>query len=54
MRRDRLHDEPRDDPFSGEPEAWEPWESRLVLGSLAIGVLGLIVLGWLVDRFLLP
>jgi hypothetical protein len=40
--------------LAGEPEAWEPWETRLVVGSLAIGTAGLIVLGWLVDRFILP
>ena len=39
--------------MAGEPEAWEPWETRLVLYSLAIGVAGLLVLGWLVDRFIL-
>lgn len=39
--------------LAGEPEAWEPWETQLVLISLAIGAAGLIVLGWLVDRFIL-
>jgi hypothetical protein len=43
-----------EDALSGEPEAWQPWETRLVAGSLAIGVLGLLLLGWLVDRFILP
>lgn len=41
------------DALAGEPEPWEPWETRLVVGSLAIGAAGLIVLGWLVDRFIL-
>jgi hypothetical protein len=39
--------------LGGEPEAWEAWETRLVVISLAIGVAGLVVLGWLVDRFIL-
>jgi hypothetical protein len=39
--------------LSGEPEAWEAWETRLVAWSLAIGLAGLVVLGWLVDRFIL-
>jgi hypothetical protein len=43
-----------DDPFTAAPEAWEPWETRLVVGSIAIGMIGLVVLGWLVDRFILP
>ena len=43
----------RAEALGGEPEAWEPWETRLVAGSLAIGAAGLVVLGWLVDRFIL-
>jgi hypothetical protein len=43
-----------DDALSGEPEPWERWESSLVLGSIALGSVGLLVLGWLVDRFILP
>lgn len=39
--------------LAGEPEAWEPWETRLVVWSLVIGVVGLLVLGVLVDRFIL-
>ena len=39
--------------LAGECEAWEAWETRLVLISLAIGAAGLVVLGWLVDRFIL-
>jgi hypothetical protein len=37
-----------------EPEPWERWETRLVLGSIALGVGGLLVLGWLIARFVLP
>jgi hypothetical protein len=43
-----------DEELVGEPEAWAPWESRLVFGSLLVGVIGLVILGWLVDRFILP
>jgi hypothetical protein len=39
--------------LSGPPEAWEPWETQLVLGSLVLGIVGLVVLGWLVNRFIL-
>jgi hypothetical protein len=40
--------------LSAAPEPWESWETTLVLASLAIGVAGLVVLGWLVARFVLP
>ena len=43
-----------DDALSGEPEGWEYWETGLVLGSIAVGAIGLVVLGWAVDRFILP
>jgi hypothetical protein len=42
-----------DDALSGAPEPWERWETTLVLGSIAVGIIGLVVLGWLVDRFIL-
>ena len=44
---------PLDDALSGAPEPWERWETRLVLGSVAIGLVGVVLLGWLVDRFIL-
>jgi hypothetical protein len=43
-----------DDALSGTPEPWERWETTLVLGSIAVGLVGLVLLGWLVDRFILP
>ena len=43
-----------EDALSGAPEPWESWETSLVLGSLALGVAGLVLLGWLVARFILP
>ena len=42
-----------EDALSGTPEPWERWETTLVLGSLFVGLLGLLLLGWLVDRFIL-
>ena len=45
---------PGDDALSGAPEPWERWETSLVLGSVALGLVGLVLLGWLVARFILP
>jgi hypothetical protein len=45
---------PADDALSGAPEPWERWETSLVLGSIAVGLAGLVLLGWLVARFILP
>lgn len=42
-----------DDALAGEAEAWEPWETALVVLTIAVGVGGLVGLGWLVDRFIL-
>jgi hypothetical protein len=52
--RDELHVEDAGDALSGDAEAWEPWETALVLLTIAVGAGGLVVLGWLVDRFILP
>jgi hypothetical protein len=45
---------PGDEALSGVPEPWESWETKLVVGSLAVGAAGLVLLGWLVARFILP
>ena len=37
----------------GAPEPWESWETKLVVYSIAIAILGLLVLGWLVNTFIL-
>ena len=42
---------PHDD--AGDPETWGMWEAGLLLGSVAVGVTGLAVLGWAVERFIL-
>jgi hypothetical protein len=44
---------PGEDALSGTPEPWEGWETSLVLISLGTGLFGLLLLGWLVDRFIL-
>lgn len=54
MTRDIQSRSSGEDALSGAPEPWERWESRLVLGSIAVGAIGLVLLGWLVDRFILP
>jgi len=35
------------------PEPWEPFETQLVSWSIGIGIVGLIVLGTLVNIYLL-
>ena len=42
-----------DELYSSQPEAWAEWETRLILYSLAIGIGGLVVLGALINLFLL-
>jgi hypothetical protein len=54
MTHDMPDASPGDDALSGPPEPWERWETTLVLGSLAVGLVGLLLLGWLVARFILP
>ena len=49
-----IDDVGSDDAFSGPAETWERWESVLVVSSIALGLAGLVLLGWLVDRFILP
>jgi cytochrome b561 len=38
----------------GEPEPWESWKTKLVSWSISIAIIGLIVLGWLIDHYILP
>ena len=35
------------------PEPWEKWETQLVVWSVGVGVAGLIVLGTLINIFIL-
>ena len=36
-----------------DPEPWESWETSLVMWCIGIGVVGLIILGWLVNTLIL-
>lgn len=45
---------PGGDSLTGVAEPWEAWETALVLGSIGVGVLALVVLGWAVTQFILP
>lgn len=36
-----------------EPEPWEPWETRLCLWSIGLGIAGLCILGAIVNVFIL-
>lgn len=38
----------------GDPEPWEAWETKLVLVSIGIAIIGLIILGWLISTYILP
>ncbi|MFQ5755886.1 MAG: hypothetical protein ACE5H7_07285 [Acidiferrobacterales bacterium] len=40
--------------LAGHGEPWEPWETQLVLWSIGLGVAGLVVLGALINAFILP
>ena len=37
----------------GEPEPWEPWETKLVVWSIGLAVAALVVLGWLINTYIL-
>jgi len=36
-----------------DPEPWESWETSLVMWCIGIGIVGLIILGWLVNTLIL-
>ena len=38
----------------GEPEPWESWETQLVAWSIGIALVGLVILGWLINTFIFP
>ena len=42
-----------DELYASKAEPWADWESRLVLYSIGIGIAGLIILGTLINIFLL-
>lgn len=37
----------------GSPEPWEPWETQLVGISIGIAIVGIVILGWLINTFIL-
>lgn len=37
----------------GDPEPWESWETKLVGYSIGIAIVGLIVLGYLINTYIL-
>lgn len=37
----------------GEAEPWEAWETQLMVWCLGIAVVGLVVLGFLINTFIL-
>ncbi|HEC29215.1 MAG TPA: hypothetical protein ENI65_06480 [Gammaproteobacteria bacterium] len=37
----------------GEAEPWEPWETQLVSYSIGIAIIGVVVLGFLINTFIL-
>lgn len=36
-----------------EGEPWEPWETKLVGWSIAIGIVALVITGFLINAFIL-
>jgi hypothetical protein len=43
-----------EDAVSRVPEAWQAWETALVVGSISVGLLTLVAVGWALIRFILP
>lgn len=37
----------------GEAEPWESWETQLVTWSIGIAIVALVVLGYLINTFIL-
>ncbi len=35
------------------PEPWENWESKLIIGSILLAIVGLTILGILINIFIL-
>ncbi len=50
---EREQEQPGEGALAEKAEPWESWETALVCWSIGVGLAGLIVLGWLVDRFIL-
>lgn len=41
------------DELLGEAEPWEHWETQLVGYCLVIAIVGLVILGWLINTYIL-
>jgi cytochrome b561 len=50
--KDKLLEESAEE-LLGEAEPWESWETKLVGGSIAIALVGVLILGWLINTFIL-
>ena len=49
----RSHELSSAEELLGTPEPWESWETKLVVYSVAIAAVGLVILGYLVNTFIL-
>ncbi len=52
MKQDELLEQSAEE-LLGEAEPWESWETKLVAGSIAIAIVGVVVLGWLINTYIL-
>ncbi|QBQ55840.1 hypothetical protein [Nitrosococcus wardiae] len=41
------------EPVLGESEPWAEWETQLCLWSIGVGIVALVILGFLINQFLL-
>ncbi|GMR07036.1 MAG: hypothetical protein BMS9Abin26_0038 [Gammaproteobacteria bacterium] len=37
----------------GEAEPWEAWETQLVTWSIGIAIVSVVILGWLINTYIL-
>ena len=49
---DKLLEESADE-LLGEAEPWEKWETQLVSYSIGIAIVSVIILGWLINTYIL-
>jgi len=49
----RSHELSSAEELLGDPEPWESWETKLVVYSISIACVGLVILGYLVNTFIL-
>ncbi len=51
--KDNKKQQPELDELFTNPEPWESWESKLVWASIGVAIVGIIVLGILVNWLIL-